>query len=125
VTGKLWVLALAGLMFLAGMATQHLVWGPRSVEAASYEPYVQRFTQEFDLSPERARFLRSLLHFYQIESNDSSDLYLSALNSSLGEDLDGVAAKYRALIRDKVLPPDQRERYDRLLAGNSIDFPPR
>lgn len=124
-TRNLWGLALAAIMFLAGMATQHLIWGPGPVQAAPYEPLVQRYTEEFQLEPARTRALRKLLSYYYEEEQAARDHYVSALNTRLGQELDAVAAKYRAFIRDKVLPPDQRERFDRMLAEASLDLPPR
>ena len=112
-------------MFLAGMATQHLVWGPGRAPDTPFEPYVQRLTEEFQLEPQRTRALRKILSYYHQEEQATKDHYVSALNTRLGRELDGVAAKYKALIRDKVLPPDQRERFDRMLAEASPDFPPR
>ncbi len=122
---NLWGLAFAALMFLAGMATQHLVWGPSPVQATPYEPLVQRFTEEFQLEPARTRALRKILSYCYEEEQVTRDHYVSALNTRLGQELDGVAAKYRAYIRDKVLPPDQRERFDRMLTEASPVIPPR
>ncbi|HPF13710.1 MAG: hypothetical protein H6829_06575 [Planctomycetes bacterium] len=122
---RVWILVLAGSSFLAGMAVSSLWQGGGHSDEAPYEAFADRFERQFQLSPERSRFLRELLYFHHIAVQRIEDRHRSALDTSLGQELDAEAQRFRALIRDNVLSPDQRESYDRLLAGTSQSFPPR
>ncbi|MEZ5973518.1 MAG: hypothetical protein R3E96_01375 [Planctomycetota bacterium] len=109
------VLLLARTMFLAGMAFAWLLQGGPPAPGAPYEAYAARFEQEFQLSPKRARLFRDLLRIHDQKRQAIRDRYQPDLDPAVGRELDAEAERFRTLIRDTVLPPEQRERYDAML----------
>ena len=122
---RLWVVALAVVMFLSGLAVSALWQGPEKALAPSQEAYAERLEREFRLSPDRAEALRKLLRWYALDIQRFKDQHSATQDTSLGRELDAEAVKLSADIRDKVLPPDQREKYDRMLTDKSQTSPSR
>ena len=121
---RLWVVGLAGLMFLSGMAFSRLL-DKKGAEDTPYESFAIRFEQEFELSKERSHYLRELLRFHYQNRRRIEERHKSTLDTQLGRELDGEHQKFKTRIRDKVLPPHQRERFIQRLAGTETLFPAR
>ena len=122
---RLWVIALAVVMFLSGLAASALWQGPEKGLTPSQEAYADRLEREFQLTPGRAEALKKLLRWYALDIQRIKDQHGATQDTSLGRELDAEAVRLGAVIRDKVLPPDQREKYDRMLTDKSQPFPSR
>ncbi len=118
------VAALAGFMFLSGMAFSRLL-DKRAVADTPYESFATMFEQEFELSKKRSHFLRELLRFHYQKRMRIKERHDSTLDTQRGLELDEEDQEFMALIRDMVLPPHQRELFDERLAGTETLFPAR
>ncbi|MDF1837345.1 MAG: hypothetical protein P1V35_05715 [Planctomycetota bacterium] len=121
---RLLVLGLAVIMFLAGMAFSRLL-DEKGAEEAPYESFASKFELEFELSKKRSHYLRELLRFHYQKRSRIEAHHKSTLDTQMGRELDEEDRKFMALIRDKVLPPHQRELFDDRLAGTETLFPAR
>lgn len=123
---RLWVAALAATSFLAGGAAGLLIAetargdpGP----ARPFEDYQRLFLAHFELSPEGERLFSELMRNYD---NDIGDLQQRALEESmadLGPELNQLGLRYRDMIRNHVLPKDQRAEFDRLALASTWHTP--
>jgi hypothetical protein len=115
---RLWVVLLAAVSALAGLAGGMLLAGgkppPPSGPFADYE---RLFASEFQLDPERAELLHQVLRNYHREIENAKQRHIDAYISAMEPELRRCALRYRDLVRNHVLPSDQRERYDQLV-GN-------
>lgn len=100
------------VVFGAGLAVG-LLAGRRSAER---EPstYLERLTEEYGLRPEQVAAIRALLDREQAEIAS----ILERVEQAVHEDIRQARARTVALIREE-LAPEQRERFDRELAGSS------
>lgn len=116
---RTWILLAVGVAFSAGLAagilSQRLGQDP-SEAGGALGLYREALVQEFGLEPERERALFSVLDAYQ---RNLEDLQAEALASREAE-LVSLAEGIQRLIRDYVLPADQREHFDALCAGHSL-----
>jgi hypothetical protein len=124
VKDRLLVIGLACIMFLSGMVFSRLL-DKEGVEKTPYESLATKFEQEFELSKKRSHNLRELLRFHYEKRQRIMQRHESTLDTQQGRELDEEDQKFMALIRDKVLPPHQRELFDKLLAGTETLFPAR
>lgn len=121
---RLLVAALASIMFLSGMAFSRLL-DKRSLEGSPYESFATKFEDEFKLSKERSSSLRGLLRKHYQKRQRIKERHNSTLDTQRGRELDEEDQTFMVLIRDKVLPPHQRELFDERLAGTETLFPAR
>lgn len=118
---RLWIASLALVCFLAGGAGGLLVARgsrPGGGALGPFEDYRRMFAAHFDLSPERARLMGELLRNYHKDIEDVRQRALEASMSDLEPDLNRLGLRYRDLIRNHVLPEDQRAEFDRLAAAS-------
>ena len=120
---RLWIVLLAVAAFGAGLGVG---WFASSrVQARSdhnqkggpFEGFQREFVRTFKVSGEREHLLDELLANYQSEIDGLEQAQLERGRGELEKDLEKLALTYRELIRNSVLPPDQRSEYDRLAAG--------
>jgi len=110
---RLWILLAAAVSFLAGTAAGVLWARSGDVEPSSgWAAYAERLADEFDLSPERRSCLRVLIAEYASEVANKRRAYESRILNQIEPDLRELAARYDDRIRDYVLPPGQRAKYD-------------
>lgn len=110
---RLWIALAAAVSFLAGTAAGVLWARSSDVEPTSgWIAYGERLADEFDLSPERRGSLRILLDEYATEVANKRRAYESRILNQIEPDLRELAARYDGYIRDFVLPPAQRAKYD-------------
>jgi hypothetical protein len=124
VKDRLLVIGLACIMFLSGMVFSRLL-DKKGVEKTPYESLATQFEQEFELSKNRSNHLRELLRFHYEKRQRIMQRHESTLDTQQGRELDEEDQTFMALIRDMVLPPHQRELFDKLLAGTETLFPAR
>lgn len=116
---RTWILLAVGVAFLAGLAAGILSqrMGPRAADSGGpLGLYREALVREFDLPPERERALFSVLDVY---GRRLEDLRAEAL-ATREEDLVSLVENFQGLIRNYVLPTDQRERFDALCAGGQV-----
>jgi len=116
---RLRIALLALVAFLAGAAAG--VLGSRLTRAEAdrgpLEDYAELLIREFDLSPERAGHLRVLLREYENEVARVVDRERVAYNAALEPVLRPIGTEYNRIVRDLVIPPHQRARFDDLEEG--------
>lgn len=117
---RAWICVLAGTAFCAGLAGG-LYWGERRAAAGEFsgshsEAYRRMFEDEFDLSPQRRRLFEELLERYDEELEEIRQRALAQSVSRLEDDLAALGVRYRDAIRNYVLPDDQQQHFDRLVA---------
>ena len=119
---RLWILVLALVSGLCGSAVTVLVRRISTIESerGPFAAYADQLVQEFDLSPERATHLRKVLLSYASEIERIRKSHEVAFYATLEADLRPTGEEYNALIRDAVLPPDKRERFDAMVAGMAL-----
>ncbi|MEZ6017617.1 MAG: hypothetical protein R3F49_21085 [Planctomycetota bacterium] len=110
---RFWIALSAVVFFLAGTATGVLYARQRDPEpAGGWAAYAARLGAEFDLSPERRAHLRMLLDGYASELAYKRRAYEARIQSQLEPELRELATRFDGYIRDYVLPPDERARFD-------------
>ena len=114
---RLWIGILTLVVFLAGSASGFLFASATRQETQSSGPnedYRRAFCARFRLDARRATLFDELLRNYH---SDVEDLRQRALASSMSEmepQLVAVGLRYRDVIRDHVLPENQRAEFDEL-----------
>ncbi|HTF90503.1 MAG TPA: hypothetical protein VK843_18950 [Planctomycetota bacterium] len=120
---KLWILLLAFSAFGAGIGVGWFVSNriearaERDRNMGPFEGFQREFARTFKVSDERKRLLGELLANYQREIEAKEQAQLERGRVDLERELQTLGLNYRELIRNSVLPPDQRSEYDRLAAG--------
>lgn len=122
-----WVALLGVICFLAGIAasTLHQRLGELEADRGPFAAYADQLIEEFDLSPERAAGLRALLREYAIDIGRIRQAREVEFYASLEKELRPKGADYNRYIRDLVLPPSKRARFDELAAGTELPTTPR
>lgn len=125
---RAWICVLAGTAFTAGLAgglyLGELRSAPQPPAGSHSQVYRRLFEETFELTPERRALFVELLERYDEEVEEVRQRALAAGVSGLQEELVALAVRYRDAIRNHVLPQDQREQFDRLVAQTTPP-PPR
>jgi hypothetical protein len=111
-----WILLLAGMFFLSGLACGvllTLVMRPAEPPQGPFADYRELLAAEFELSAERRRGLAGILERYQRELEVLQGRQAAAIEPELRR----LGLQYRDLIRDYVLPESERARFDALAAA--------
>ena len=116
---RLWIVILAVVSFLAGLAggvlaARHLAPVP---EAGTDSAYVRRFVEHFDLDAARTRDLAFVLEDYAKRVEDLKARHAADLEPELVE----AGETCRERIRIYVLPPDRVAEFDRMELGTPYD----
>jgi hypothetical protein len=118
-----WIMLLVAMVFLTGAAAGVLserLSAERS-EGGALEDYALLLELEFDLSSERMGYLRTLLATYAADTDKVVREHEAAYRAALEPDLRPLNEEYDRLVRDFVLPPKHRERFDELAAGLTLN----
>ncbi len=119
-----WIILLGCVTFLgglgAGMLYSEFQAGPQ--ESGPFADYARLLGEEFDLSAERRAHLEVILREYDEDIQQISLAHHSAYLDSLQDELRPVGLTFNGYIRDKVLHPKHRERFDELVHG--VPFSP-
>lgn len=122
---RAWVLILALVCFLAGLAAG-LIGAELSDDAKSPSgelgDYERAFVERFDLDPQRQRLLVGLLEHYNLEVEEIENRHTALVRREMEPELRRAGLHYRALLRDRLLPPAQRAEFDRLTADFQENF---
>lgn len=112
---RLWIAVVAFTAFLAGAAAGVFFGRTRALEPTSgWGAYADWLGDEFDLEPERRNRLVDVLAQYAEELKDRRLVYEARIQAQFEPELRELAAEYQGYIRNVVLPPSQRARYDEL-----------
>lgn len=118
---RAWIVLLAGVSALAGFAAGLLVatqLGPDPEPQGAFARYREAIVQEFDLSPERERVLASVLDEYE---RQLEDLQARGLRP-LGDEQAARGRRIHEMIRDRIIPSDQRDRFLELSSLETSPF---
>lgn len=122
---RAWILILALVCFLAGLAA-----GLTGAELSRQEPTVptafgefeRTFTERFELDPERQRLLVGLLDHYNRRIEEIQVRHTAKIRREMEPELRREGLTYRGLLRDHLLPPAQRDEFDRQMADFQDTF---
>ena len=109
-TARLWTVVLAAAWFLAGVGTGHLLSAPRADESPMAR-YADRFAETFELDDYRRRTLIQVLDDREARRDEIVHRHQS---TTAEPELRALDRQIKQTIRDRILPPKQRQRYDRL-----------
>ena len=113
---RAWILLLAAVTFLAGMAAGMLSTREEPEDHASgWIAYGDRLAREYDLSEERRAALRLFLDQYAADLNSLERRYSARILAEMAPELRDLSSRYEHYIRDRVLHPDRRDDYDRAM----------
>ena len=112
---RVWTLLLAAVSFLAGTAAGLLLADRRDApQREGWALYADELIEDFDLSPERASCLRVLLDSYDAKLAVIQTQHRAATRAAMEPEIRKLAEEFDRTLRNRVLPPDQRDRYDRM-----------
>jgi len=118
---RLWIVLLACSAFGAGLGigwfASSKIQARDQRESGPFENFQRRFGRTFKLTAERERLLGELLANYQRDIEGLEKAQLDSGRADLEKQLVKLGLTYQDLIRNSVLPPDQRSEYDRLAFG--------
>jgi len=83
----------------------------------TFAEYETLMNQTFDLSRDRREVLHAVLANYDADLAGIKDRHMAHYMSSIETELRERGRYYRGLVRDRVLPEDQRAEFDRLSLG--------
>jgi len=118
---RAWLLVLTGVSFLAGLATGVYLneRGHRKAEQVhAFGDFERAFSERFQLDQDRRRLLAELLDHYNRETEAIRDRYAAENHMEMEPELRRAGLEYRALVRDRLLPEDQRPEFDSLMASH-------
>lgn len=110
---RLWSVVLAAAWFLAGFAAGRVV----SAEEREVSPVAReamRLASDFGLSELRRDTLLQVLGQYERDRDAVRRKYEIASRDAMEPELRSLDAQLEDTIRNTILPPDQRARYDEL-----------
>lgn len=121
---RAWIALMAVACLAAGAGAGVLAartLAPREVvrREGTFAEYEARMAEEFALSPERREVLHAVLANYEAELAGIKDTHMADYMSSIEPELRERGRYYRGLVRDRVLPEDQRAAFDRMSLGPS------
>jgi len=124
-SARLWILILTLVSFLGGIGTGLIVAERSHQGTLAQRPggeFEKAFAGEFELDPNRQRLLAGLLDHYNSEVQAIEDRYAAEYHMKMEPELRSAGLEYRALVRDLLLPEEQRPKFDRLMAPHVENF---
>jgi hypothetical protein len=117
---RFWIVLLALVSFGAGGAAG--VWATAArfhppAKVGPFEDYRRLLLETFPLSAERARHLETVLAAYAKDIEAIQARRMADTMTLYGPELEERGRYYRSLIKDRVLPEDQRARFEQLALG--------
>jgi hypothetical protein len=117
---RFWIVLLALVSFGAGTAAG--VWATAArfhppAKVGPFEDYRRLLLGTFPLSAERARHLETVLAAYSKDVEAIQARRMADTMTLYGPELEERGRYYRSLIKDRVLPEDQRARFEQLALG--------
>ncbi|HIG11731.1 MAG: hypothetical protein ABGY71_13025 [bacterium] len=116
---RAWILILALVCFLAGLAAGLAgaeFHAERAPARSAFGAYELGLVERFDLDPERQRLLVGLVDHYNLEIEEIRNRHTAEFQREMEPELRRIGLEYRTLLRDRLLPPAKRAEFDRLTA---------
>ncbi|MBM3975522.1 MAG: hypothetical protein FJ299_00855 [Planctomycetes bacterium] len=117
-----WIVLLAATSFLAGVAAG-VIFGlevaPAPPERGPFDEYQARLGRAFQLDREQQRVLALRLDQYRREIEAVQSKYMPGMEAELVK----AGLGCRDYIRDRVLPPAERKRFDTLVQTGQLPEP--
>jgi hypothetical protein len=112
------VAAAAAASFAAGLAVGALLAGyPRpSEDEGPFPDYERRFVEAFDPAPEQVLHLRYLVRKAREREEEIRSRFVASV--AVESELRALGSHLEASIREDILTPRQRQRYEELLAAD-------
>ncbi|MEM9379006.1 MAG: hypothetical protein AAGB93_03575 [Planctomycetota bacterium] len=110
---RFWSVVLAGAWFLVGLGVGVAV-SERQAGSSPLASYADSLSEVFELSDGRRRVLLQLLDEYESERDEIRRRHESRTRDAMEPELRALDALVESRIRDTILPPTQRDLYDRL-----------
>jgi hypothetical protein len=114
---RTWIGLLALVCFLAGLASGLLFAereAAREPQRGPFADYQRLFASHFELDSERRRILAGLLQSYDEDIARIRDRHTAEFLSAMEPELRDRGLRYRNIIRNELLPEDDRAEFDRL-----------
>ena len=108
---RFWSVVLAGAWFFAGLGAG-VALSKREPNPSPLASYADALCEEFHLSGRRRRVLFQLLDDYETKKDDIRERHEAASLEAMEPDYRALDAEYEAKIRNTILRPNERERYD-------------
>jgi len=122
---RTWILILTLVSFLAGVAVGLLVGEQdrRNPPAdAAFGDFERLFTERFQLDEERQRLLAGLQTNYNRELEEIERIHAAEHQKEREPAMLRAGLEYRSLIRNHLLPVEQRPEFDRLIQANFVEI---
>lgn len=122
-SNRAWILVLMVVVFLAGAAAGVLSerLSADRTDLGPMDDYSRLLAEEFQLSPDRMAHLRTLMGAYTEDVERVVREHEAAYLAGLEPDLRPIGEEYDRLVRDLVLPPEHRQRFDELAQGITLN----
>ncbi len=108
---KLWTVVLACAWFLAGFSAG-LVVSSKDKDESPTARYARELSAEFGLNGDRRRTLIQVLDNHERKRKRIRQRFEAASREDMEPDLEELDRVTQNTIRNTILPPDQRARYD-------------
>ena len=110
---RLWIVVLSGAWFLAGLSAGLFVSGAER-SASPLAGYADAFAEEFQLDEKHRRVLVQVLDSYATERQSIRARHEADTRDAMEPDLRVLDERVQRILREQILPPDQRARFDQL-----------
>ena len=109
---RLWIGVAALSCFGAGLAVGALLIAPKRTATppasdAAFDDYARLLAQRLEV----------VLEEYKADADEIRGRHMAELNTAMEPELRELGQRYRAIVRDKVLPVAERDAFDRLASG--------
>lgn len=108
---RFWSIVLSVTWFLVGLAAGHLV-SAGEPEPGRLAGYADRLSAEFDLKGDRRSYLVQVLDRFESERLEIRNRYDAQMRASMEPELRELNRAKDDVIRNEIIPPKQRERFD-------------
>ena len=110
---RAWSVALAASWFLLGLGAG-LAVSRQTPSPSPLAGYADALSDEFELSGRRRRVLNQLLDEYESRQREIRDRHQVATLDAMEPEFRALCAEFDDKIRNRILPPAARARYDAL-----------
>ena len=110
---RFWSAVMAGAWFLAGLAAGFLV-SSRQSEPDVWAAEARYFQETFQLSDQRRYALNQVLDRHERAFSEIKRRQVAATREAMAPEIAALFSRTEATIRDTIIPPAQRERFDEL-----------
>jgi uncharacterized membrane protein len=110
---RFWSVMMAATWFLAGLAAGYLI-SSRQSEPDPWAAGAERLQETFELTGQRRYALNQVLDRHDREYNAIQRRHTAATREAMEPEIQALFSRTDATIRDTIIPPAQRGRYEEL-----------